>query len=430
MADLNRVLVELDKIGVLAEPKYLNDRRRVPEVIKKDFGVFQVNDVLDSRNEHHHSDFGFDNSIENIYGRIFYDYDAVEWGDLIRRIGGLPGKWGDEREEGVDALAWYLSFHYDQDDWGIYIPLSGLLKFAGKISPSMPPGGWADAIELAARGLMAHELFHYAVDYGSAQLEILERVPVYCQGRRMNRGAFGYVEVEEAIANGFTCKLFKSSSYRGLVPNCEREFWNFMRRQPPGYRDGERYSKRQDIILGVKQLLLSWLHSAGGNSHFSPEIVDFFMLLPFSALSESQRGYSRGFAIDGSQCPIYVIDDLATFSPSAGGVGFISTVPNIVETEAFLKDLRDLKIENIWFGQTKNDLALNPIPSRCHFRPWPYGDTKTEQGFYVNVGRGNTKFRGHLRRPKGQPGMPWTAYEAVDSERSAHHKKGGRRGRQ
>jgi hypothetical protein len=61
-------------------------------------------------------------------------FDSSEWGIHDPRL------WGEEKERarraveegghyqnpqtGIEALAWYVSFHDDQQNWGIYIPLS------------------------------------------------------------------------------------------------------------------------------------------------------------------------------------------------------------------------------------------------------------------------------------------------------------------
>jgi hypothetical protein len=77
---------------------------------------------------------------------------------------------------GIDALAWYVSFHHDGPDWRIYIPISSLAYFECRVFNQLPLAReekWHLALEI----LLAHERMHFIVDYHCAQWELLLQSP-------------------------------------------------------------------------------------------------------------------------------------------------------------------------------------------------------------------------------------------------------------
>jgi hypothetical protein len=65
---------------------------------------------------------------------------------------------------GIGALAWYVSFHDNQDAWGIYIPLSSLTLMDELYLKKLPMAR-GHRLRLAWSILLHHEQMHFAVDY-------------------------------------------------------------------------------------------------------------------------------------------------------------------------------------------------------------------------------------------------------------------------
>jgi hypothetical protein len=62
------------------------------------------------------------------------------------------------------ALAWYVSFHDNQDAWGIYIPRSSLALMDELYLKKLPMAR-GHRLRLAWSILLPHEQMHFAVDY-------------------------------------------------------------------------------------------------------------------------------------------------------------------------------------------------------------------------------------------------------------------------
>lgn len=107
---------------------------------------------------------------------------------------------GQGLSTGIDALAWYSSFHNSRPEWGIYIPLLSLLYIARR---------WLKRLgipierklQVAFRLLHEHELFHFATDYMVAQWEILLDVPCWAMLMEQKRATAAYIKEEEKLAN-------------------------------------------------------------------------------------------------------------------------------------------------------------------------------------------------------------------------------------
>ena len=107
----------------------------------------------------------------------------------------------DVAELGIEALAWYVSFHNSEDEWGIYIRMTSVHYLANRLFEK------EKIIEtrkfnLAFNLLLHHERFHFLADYAQTQFELL--LGVGCRhllGKQFPKGK--YLEIEEALANAF-----------------------------------------------------------------------------------------------------------------------------------------------------------------------------------------------------------------------------------
>lgn len=83
------------------------------------------------------------------------------FGQLDQNVQGSPES--SSVGAGLDALAWYVSFHHADGLWGIFIPVSSLAYLEHRVFAGLPfPRGklW----EFSLKMLCEHERMHFAVD--------------------------------------------------------------------------------------------------------------------------------------------------------------------------------------------------------------------------------------------------------------------------
>lgn len=338
--------------------------------------------------------------------------------DVLQEAKGYGSIWGDIDEEGTDALAWYVSFHYSKN-WGIYIPMSGLLFLTNVFYRS----GHSPTVSLIAAWncLLRHELLHYGVDVAMARLELVMQTPVYIPSKNaMHKG--GYVHQEEAIANGamlisikrLASRLGTPSNHLGIFKIAE----DFVTNQPPGYREGKKYASKPSFVAGSNEYLLQALVSA--SKHVLSVNASSSHLSGLYPLSYVKGNPDQGY-MDDSECPIYFVEDVC--SASSLGIYFITTVSDIRETPRFKKDVKPFLSE---WRETKRKLADPGIPKNLKsidLKKWPRGDRKEEGAicFSVRVGTRKTNMRAHLSW--FQSSGKWVAEEIDDADKTGHHKQ-------
>src|SRR5690606_20777509 len=87
----------------------------------------------------------------------------------------VAGDGGDEirrkvMHQGTDALGWYVPFHYTGIQWGIYLPVSGIVSLASTCFSSLKISA-SEKLLISMRAIHQHELLHFAVNYAVGQLE-------------------------------------------------------------------------------------------------------------------------------------------------------------------------------------------------------------------------------------------------------------------
>lgn len=99
-----------------------------------------------------------------------------------------------------DTLAFYISYHYSRQRWGIYLLRSGVLKLAKHlVSRGL---GYLEAIEISRMFLIRHELTHFQTDFGITGLELSIRKPIYLKFRdEIRLKSPGWNLIEEGLAN-------------------------------------------------------------------------------------------------------------------------------------------------------------------------------------------------------------------------------------
>jgi len=148
--------------------------------------------------------------------------------------------------EGMEALAWYRSFHWvPSGRWGIYILDSSIYYLAKKVFRNAKqisyygrPFNTLGCVQQSFRLLFLHEFFHFITDIAVSILEIgtSSSSPYYTDYIR-NIYMWSHKRnepLEEALANAFAYSKF----YGRGVRSCLR---SFMLKQPRGYEAFDMY---------------------------------------------------------------------------------------------------------------------------------------------------------------------------------------------
>lgn len=346
--------------------------------------------------------------------------DEDQLGDAIKNSSKIRSPWGTIGEDGTDALAWYVSFHRDPQNWGIYVPISGLLRFADHISPFGPgPSGWAGLVKLALRGLLAHERIHYAVDYAAGQIELLFNAPCYILSRTVLSNGM-YVPDEEQLANGASLRSIRWRPIGLDVPEVYKATVDFTLAQPAGYRDGIKcvdtpsfLNFANEFIKDVSAQLLIAAKPPIAHS------IDYTKFLPLGPLLDFRGRASKMAAVDGSQCPVYLIHDETTLGIPSGSIAFINQIPAILHSSRFDRDLKKIGMYKEW-EEVKSILSDPSKPrGRINFKPWPPDDRPGIKGWSTNVGKGNTNIRAHIHQILQT--NEWVAERIANADRLKHH---------
>ena len=329
----------------------------------------------------------------------FVSPDSPIWEEAVSSVGRQVTSSGDgqtdSRPVGIDAVAWYASFHSNSERWGIYVPLSSLPILDSLYLSHLPlsrPERW----RLAWDVLMAHEIVHFAVDYACAWFELLYHAPIRrALSDRMESdialsvfpARSSYLEIEETLANGNVLREVVTR----VRPDTADTLRQFIRKQPPGYKDGELAESDLGFSAATTETLRSYLAvwSSGWNIDPGNPGLDLSRLLP---LGEDTRG----------NCPVWIINDLERVGLSKDAVRLITCVRPIEETQPFIKRLRRLHPDHrrAWV-RLKESLAAG-ISNGSDFKKWD-----SEGLWSVRV---NDSIRAHLQQPlPGEDMQPWLA---------------------
>jgi hypothetical protein len=235
---------------------------------------------------------------------------------------------------GIEALAWYASFHDNQRDWGIYIPLSSL-ALLDELYLSRLPMDRDRRLRLAWSILLHHEQMHFAVDHACAWFELMLRAPIRREFMARFRAepplpavttSEAYLEIEEAAANAHMLRQLGRAAPRQIVQTVE----SFVQSQPAGYREGLDATGDSAFAEAVAETLRSYL--ALWAIEYSLDLgsreMNLLRLLPLG----------DGNAL--AECPVYVLDDLTDVGIAPGSVRLIQCITEIVESQNFERQFR------------------------------------------------------------------------------------------
>jgi hypothetical protein len=338
-------------------------------------------------------------SVDPIFDASGWDItDPALWEEAIESTRRAIEGHGSAPSVGTEALAWYVSFHDNQDAWGIYIPLSSL-ALMDELCLKRLPMARHHRIRLAWSILLHHEQMHFAVDYACAWFELMLRAPIRREFTARFRAtspfkgidkAESYLEIEETAANAHMLRQLARSKSVRTVKTVER----FVATQPAGYCDAVNATDdtafRKVIANTLQSYLALWAmeHSLDLGS----AALDLSRLLPLeddTALAE---------------CPVHILDDLQDIGVAAGSIRLIHRIPEIVETTYFLKRFhrQHSSVQNDW-TRKKEEIKIHlPRPPRFEkLKDW------TPPTWSLRLRDGH---RAHLQAPR----LGETAWQAVD----------------
>lgn len=272
---------------------------------------------------------------------------------------GSAGQSGTSRT-GIEALAWYVSFHNNQRAWGVYIPLSSLVLM-DELYLSNLRIGRDRRLNLAWSALLLHEQMHFAVDYACAWFELVLRAPIRREFTARFKGepplvglipSEAYLEIEEAVANAHMLRQLARKESRQVIRCIE----GFVERQPPGYKEGVRATSDASFAEATAETLRSYfaLWAIEHRLDFGNPKIDWLRLLPLDAEGAS------------SECPVYVINDLDEIGIAAGSLRLIQCISEIVETADFERQFRrqDAEVRSAWSRKKEEIKVRLPSPPR------------------------------------------------------------------
>ncbi len=277
---------------------------------------------------------------------------------------------------GIDALAWYASFHNLKPLWGIFIPESSLWYVAER---------WFDTwrvakqkkLAIAFRILYEHELFHYAADLNVAQWELMINQACWAPYRTELRSRKEYCQLEEQLANAYMLRMLAPSvtelAYAALV--------TAVRRQPPGYCDAEERIEDVPFADGLSELCKRHVGIAGLRTGVNLASLNLPLERFFGVLS----------SFEGADCPVHIIRDADNIGRSPIDVSLFDRIPAIRESRDFMKQLGRVPHEVYKRWQKKKIMLSRFLPGVPEFERMKGIAPAT---YSIRLG---TNFRAHLR---------------------------------
>ena len=294
---------------------------------------------------------------------------------------------GQGPSTGIDALAWYSSFHNTRAEWGIYIPLSSLVYIARRWFKRLGLP-LERKLQVAFQILHEHELFHFATDYMVAQWEVVLSVPCWAVLMEQKRATGTYVAEEEKLANAYMLRQLAAR----LSPSHYSAVEAATLLQPPGYSEGRNCVPEEAFRVGLGELAKLYL---------GPQALRLGLNLS-SGAAALDSFYPLWPALDASKCPVQMIDDARGLALPPIDVTIIDRITHIEETEPFKKALLDLPhdIQKRW--QKKKEQLATSVPRHPEFEKLK---GETSDTFSIRVG---LKHRAHM-----QPNADYSRWIAV-----------------
>ena len=328
--------------------------------------------------------------------------DPEKWFDRKGGIDASVAGSGAGETVGIEALAWYASYHHNQKDWGIYIPVSSIHYLNEVLEIKIHSETNLD--QISKQILEHHERYHFLTDLAVSQLELFIKTAIYRPHKDLYKiqtpflkSNEDYNELEENLANSFMLKEMKTLVSKSQL----KKILSWVKTLPAGYRDGA------ETFLDLKRGILEKdnlnrflaLVAADAKLNIVDPALDLSVFLP-----EPEEKIV-------SQCPIYILDDAGEHGLDRDIVRFFQKMEKIEETKKFRKMLSKIpqKIQNAW-KKKRNELE--------EFLPKPPKFEKFKQYYSLRLPDG---FRAHFLKPEKNE-TTWLAVEIGDHLSMGHGK--------
>lgn len=301
---------------------------------------------------------------------------------------------------GIDkALAWYVSYHYRGLQWGIYIPVSGLIYLAVDVFQKLQCD-LLKKVRLAFRVLHQHELFHFAADYMASQLELITRKPCYVLSKPKLKNDDGFILWEESLANATMLRSVRFAPRNIKIKGAYAQMLKFVKKQPKGYRDAPDYVLNGPYVELAEKLASDYSAYIPNHCGVDPKTCTLWPL------------YGAHPHIDWKRCPVHLIHDEARFALPNWIVEYFGSISICTETTRFQKGLQRLgrQAGNRWL-KTQQLLSYGSGHPSLDFKLWE----RRPSGSVYSV-RLDKEIRAHLLYSQSEG---WAALDV------GHHKKMG-----
>lgn len=334
-----------------------------------------------------------------------FEYGADIDDDLVKGV--LDGPGGEalrraSRIQGMEAYGAYLSFHVRGAQWGIYIRDLAIEQIAHReLSTLQVPIDVKRRI--AFRVIHQHELFHFAVDYFTAQVELLLRTPCWIPGRELRRNEPPYYSLEEQLATAHQVRSLRPGPRSLQAQGRAAALKQLIGLLPPGYNDAYRSVHDLSFHRDIRRMVGEYLEGIENSpcNGLEDEAVDYALLLPVGD-PELWR-----------YCPVHRIHDGEKYGLPPLAIDLFETVCRIREGAGFRRALRKLpaKVQRDW-KNTKKKLAQGVSRRGLDFKRWrPQRDSMV---YSVRVN--GAGYRAHIQFKVGM----WEAIGIGDHKKMGH----------
>ena len=192
---------------------------------------------------------------------------------------------------GIDALAYYAPFHFfRRNRWGIYIRDYGVAylasRFLGRKTLNCSDN-WA--LRCAYWLLFEHEYFHFQTEVAATHYEVLTD-DLNAYKHLFHDGHASWLE--ESMANARAHRHLKDHEDVQLTFSRIEHFKGFasswMKTQPPGYRDFDRWCKTSPAMQRGRGALTSRLHEISCYTRHQRSNVNSNVLRPYESADYSR----------------------------------------------------------------------------------------------------------------------------------------------
>lgn len=165
------------------------------------------------------------------------------------RYPGAPTYGGSSRIPPIDALAFYIPFHYYPKWWGIYLTVEGLFYLGEQIKLRAPSVPSRVTLDFAKVFLYRHEFFHHKIESFATRMECFSRTSCYALGieDRYQKTKYTKDWLEESLANAcalsYTYAAFRKDPYcKKYLDDSMNALIEIVQESDEGYKQGANYS--------------------------------------------------------------------------------------------------------------------------------------------------------------------------------------------